>query len=61
LYQLKILYPLDGASRQSRQRPSHEGQEKAEDEKFAYWQMLVRIEAFGIHYAGEFGFIFRLC
>ncbi|NBO81956.1 MAG: hypothetical protein EBU75_03770 [Betaproteobacteria bacterium] len=41
--------------RQRGLRPSHQGQEKAEDEKFAHKQMLVRNEAFGIHHAGGFG------
>jgi hypothetical protein len=41
--------------RQRRLRPSHQGQKKAEDEKYAHKQMLVRNEVFGIHPAGGFG------
>ena len=33
-------------------RPSHQGQEKAEDEKFAHKQMLVRNEACGTNKSG---------
>jgi hypothetical protein len=39
-------------------RPSHQGQEKAEDEKFAHGQMLVRNVVFGIHRAGICGLIY---
>jgi epoxyqueuosine reductase QueG len=37
--------------------PTHQGQEKAENEKFAHKQMLVRNEAFGIHRAVGRAFI----
>jgi len=40
------VYTAGGVSLQS-----HQGQEKAEDKKFAHRQMLVRNEAFGIHRA----------
>ena len=37
-------------------RPSHQGQEKAEDEKFAHKQMLVRNQPFGTNKTGHYPF-----
>ena len=51
-----VLTPTIRA-RRGRLRPSHQGQEKAEDEKVTHRQMLLRNEAFGIHHAGGFGFV----
>ena len=53
-----VLQTTFRTRRQGRLRPSHQGQEKAEDEKFAHGQMLVEKSMFGIHHAGGFGLIY---